>query len=137
MAATAEMLYTRNNRDFFNSMIAMHQDEGIAAYMQQQNASKSGSHKEGTPITAGTQGKAEVPATAHSEQQGHQKSAEIIETPSATRTSTSAGSTATAKTPTLAKLQLTDRCRNDKKENQIFLIYKEIQRGAVAKLYMS
>jgi hypothetical protein len=27
-------------------------------------------------------------------------------------------------------------CYTDKKENQIFLIYKEIQRGAVAKSYM-
>jgi hypothetical protein len=70
------------------------------------------------------------------EQQGHQKSAEIIETPTAIRNSTSTGSTATAKTPTLAKLQLTDRCRNDNEENKIFLIYKEIQRGAVAKLCM-
>ena len=26
-------------------------------------------------------------------------------------------------------------CRTDKKENQIFLIYKEIQSGAVAKSY--
>jgi hypothetical protein len=79
-------------------MIAMHQNEGIEAYMQQQNASKSG-----TPIPEGTQRKAEVPATAKWEQQGHQKSAEIIETPAALRTLTSAGSTTTAKTPTLAK----------------------------------
>jgi hypothetical protein len=29
------------------------------------------------------------------------------------------------------------RKRTDKKENEIFLIYKEIQNGAVAKLYMT
>jgi hypothetical protein len=98
----------------------------VARHQQHQ-----GHNKEGTPITDGTR----APASAHPEQQGHQKSAEIIETPTAIRNSTSAGSTATAKTPTLAKLQLTDRCRNDKKENQFFLIYKEIQRGAVSKLY--
>jgi hypothetical protein len=84
-------------------MIVMQQYEGIAAYMQQQSASKSGTHKEGTPITEGTQEKAEVPATEHLVQQGHQKSADIIETSTAIRTSTSAGSTATAKTPILAK----------------------------------
>ncbi len=28
-------------------------------------------------------------------------------------------------------------CHTDKKENQIFLIYKEIQKGAVAKSYMT
>ncbi len=61
-------------------------------------------NKEGTPITEWAQ--AEVPATAHPEQQEHQKSAEIIGT---IRSSTSAGSTATAKTPTLARLQVTDR----------------------------
>jgi hypothetical protein len=103
MAATAETLYTRNSRDVFSRIIAMHQYEGIASYMQQQSASKSGTHKEETPLTEGTPGKAEVPATAHSEQQGHQKSTEIIETPMAIRTSTSAGSTATAKIPILAK----------------------------------
>jgi hypothetical protein len=36
----------------------------------------------------------------------------------------------------LAKLQLTVRCCNDKEEYKIFLISKEIQCGAVAKLYM-
>jgi hypothetical protein len=42
MDATAETLYTRNNRDVFSRMIAMHQYEGIAAYQQQQDARKSG-----------------------------------------------------------------------------------------------
>jgi hypothetical protein len=34
------------------------------------------------------------------------------------------------------KLIKRDRDHTDKKENQIFLIYREIQSGAVAKLYM-
>jgi hypothetical protein len=65
-----------------------------------------GHNKEGMPITEGTKDKAEVPATAHPEQQGHQRS---VETPTEIRTSTSAGSTPTAETPTLARLQVTDR----------------------------
>jgi hypothetical protein len=45
MAATAETLYTRNSRDVFSRIIAMYQNEGIAAYRQQQNASKSGTQE--------------------------------------------------------------------------------------------
>jgi hypothetical protein len=35
------------------------------------------------------------------------------------------------------KAMLRDRIHNDKKVNQIFLIYKEIQKGVVAKSYMT
>ncbi len=42
-----------------------------------------GHNKEGMPITEGTHGKAKAPSTAHLEQQGHQKNAEIIRTPTA------------------------------------------------------
>jgi hypothetical protein len=39
---------------------------------------------------------------------------------------------------TVVYVQQTVPCRHtDKKENQIFLIYKEIQNGAVAKSYMT
>jgi hypothetical protein len=37
----------------------------------------------------------------------------------------------------LAKKKYTAGPHNDKKENQIFLTYKEIQKGSVAKSYMT